>query len=370
MASCGFLGCGAAAGAWCDARLMCGAGDEMMRCSCPRAFSLSFSFRPAPSPRLSLICLLRLVPPPSGSGDAWANVDLRLLAAGPVCLPVIIAIPLSRYRSFAFSRRSAIGAVVGLRPSASLLASSRRRLCCRAVSYSIPDEMMLITGSCGIRLVRPSCLLAAVVSVLRAMWAVVGPPLVPPLVSSGGSASRPCLLDVIRRMPRCFAPPVISSLVLGCLPFSACLGSCLFPLSPSSMSVPVLLPPHGFSLPAPPHRHDGRGDTTVPWRLPRLCLLAPFGSPSHPCGSASDGDVALVLASLHGHHRCRLLTARSPNQISSPSCRPAASSPPSPITRHGGRGGGLFARVLCIAAAGVALLAWVSYYLFCRWGMW
>ena len=112
-------------GGWCVVRCLLDmrrAGDEMMRCSCPRAFSLSFSFRHAPSPRLFLICLLRLVPPPSGSGNARANVDLRLRAAGPVCLPVIMDIPLSRYRSFAFSRRSAIGAVVGLRSAASLLA--------------------------------------------------------------------------------------------------------------------------------------------------------------------------------------------------------------------------------------------------------
>lgn len=61
----------------------------------------------------------------------------------------------------------------------------------------------------------------------------------------------------------------------------------------------------------------GRGGS-----LGSACL----SSPSHPCGSASDGDGVRVLASLHDHHRCRLLTARSPNQISSPSCRPAAPS--------------------------------------------
>ena len=46
-----------------------------------------------------------------------------------------------------------------------------------------------------------------------------------------------------------------------------------------------------------------------------------------------------MLASLHVHHRCRLLPARSSNPISSPSCHSAVPSPPSPITRHGGRGG-------------------------------
>lgn len=71
-------------GGWCVVRCLLDmrrAGDKMMRCSCPRAFSLSFPFRPAPSPRLFPICLLQFVPPPSGSGEAWADVDLRLRAA-------------------------------------------------------------------------------------------------------------------------------------------------------------------------------------------------------------------------------------------------------------------------------------------------
>ena len=112
-------------GGWCVVRCLLDmkrAGDEMMRCSCPRAFSLSFPFRPAPSPRLFLICLLQFVPPPSGSGEAWANVDLRLLVEGrSACLSSWPYRSL-RYRSFAFSRRSAIGAVGGLRSAASLLA--------------------------------------------------------------------------------------------------------------------------------------------------------------------------------------------------------------------------------------------------------
>ena len=56
-----------------------------------------------------------------------------------------------------------------MRSSASLLSGLRRRPCCRVVSYSIPDDVMRITGSCGIRLACPSCLLGAVVSMLRAM---------------------------------------------------------------------------------------------------------------------------------------------------------------------------------------------------------
>lgn len=71
-------------------------------------------------------------------------------------------------------------------------------------------------------------------------------------------ASRPCLLDVCRRMPRRFAP-VISSL--------SCLTACRLPLRSSarasSRSVIDVVPSYGVSLPAPSHRHDGRGDTTV-----------------------------------------------------------------------------------------------------------
>lgn len=252
---------------------------------------------------------------------------------------------LSRYRSFAFSRRSAIGAVVGLRSAASLLAGFRHRLCCRVFSYSIPDEMMRITGSCDIRLV------------------------VPPLVPSGVSPLAPaCLMFAAVCLDASL--PSSHHLVLGCVPSLLC--------------VPRLV-----SLPAPP-RH----------RCRCLCCCRPIASRSPPrlidttdgatrlgCGG-SLGSACLspprlaissvrfgigwrrgsMLVSLHGHHRCRLLTARSPNQISSPSCRPAASSPPSPITRHVGRGGVLFARVLWMTAAGVALLAWLSYYVCCRWG--
>lgn len=82
--------------------------------------------------------------------------------------------PLSRYRSFAFP--------VSLRFGASLRAGLRRRLCCRVVSYSIPDDTMRITGSCGIRLIIHSACFPVVVSVMRAMWSDflrIVPPLVP-----------------------------------------------------------------------------------------------------------------------------------------------------------------------------------------------
>lgn len=73
-------------------------------------------------------------------------------------------------------------------------------------------------------------------------------------------------------MPRRFAP-VISSLMLGRVPPPRVprLGPLLC-FAPSSVSVPVPIPSHCFSPPAPPHRHDGRGDTTGSWRFSRLYL--------------------------------------------------------------------------------------------------
>lgn len=220
----------------------------------------------------------------------------------------------------------------------SLLACFHHRLRCRVVSYSIPDDTMLMTGSCGIRLVRPSCLLGAVVSVMRAMWAVV----VPPLVPSGGSSLVPACLMFAAVCLDAIAPSshrFISSLVLCCVPFSsACLGSCLYSLRLAPSSRRSYRP---IASRLPPRLIDTTGgETRRRWVGVFLALLASFGSPSHPCGSASDGDGARVLASLHVHHRCRLLTARSPNQISSPSCRPIISSPslPDHSTRGTGRG--------------------------------
>lgn len=87
----------------------------------------------------------------------------------------------------------------------------------------------------------------------------------------GRFASLPCLLDVCRRMPRRFAPSSHRSRAWLCAAPASCLGSCLFPLRPSSISVP--LPSHGFSPPAPPYRHAGRGDMMALWRL-SICLLA------------------------------------------------------------------------------------------------
>lgn len=76
-------------------------------------------------------------------------------------------------------------------------------------------------------------------------------------------------------MPRRFAA-VISSL--------SCLTACRLPLRVSARAssrfasprlvISSLVPSHGFSLSAPPHRHDGRGDTMALRLFPRLCLLA------------------------------------------------------------------------------------------------
>lgn len=114
----------------------------------PVSFHLPFPFVLPPLPGLSRSACFDLFPrPPVGGGAGGCR--FAAAGGGPVGLPVIMAMPLSRYRSFAF--------LVGLRLLASLLAWFRHRLCCRVISYSIPDEMMRITGSCGIS-VGLSCL--------------------------------------------------------------------------------------------------------------------------------------------------------------------------------------------------------------------
>lgn len=114
----------------------------------PRVLSSFFSFRPAtPSPRLSCGLL------------ALSNQSPALRVGGRAGLLSICG----------------CGRLVGLlachRPRAALSLSLVRFFSsvCRAISYSIPDEMMRITGSCGIRLAIHSACFPVVVSMMRAM---------------------------------------------------------------------------------------------------------------------------------------------------------------------------------------------------------
>ena len=98
-------------GGWCVVRCLLDmrrAGDEMMRCSCPRAFSLSFSFRPAPSPRLFPICLLDLIPRPPGRGRRGLMSICGCGRRADLLARYRSRAAHSAHRSFAFSRRSAV----------------------------------------------------------------------------------------------------------------------------------------------------------------------------------------------------------------------------------------------------------------------
>ena len=210
----------------------------------PRVISSSFSFRPTPSPRLFPICLFRLVPPPSGSWEARADVDLRLRAAVGL---------LARHRpraALSLIARSLF--LVGLRAGASLRAGLRRRLCCRVVSYSIPDDVMRITGSCDIRLVaHPACLLRAV----SVPWGDVGCGRPAPRAVERFASPPPCLLDAAA-VPRRFARSSRSA----CSPRLSCRQAGRPRLAAISSCVPPTAP---------------------------ACLLATM-RPAHPRGAAAD----------------------------------------------------------------------------------
>lgn len=312
-----------------------------------------------------------------------------------------------------FSRRSAVGCVyrsavacfvscvivgVGCRRCCSRLvvAASARRLCHRVILYSIPDEMMRITGSCCIRLV-----FACLPVVVFVSWGDVGfscgcrPALVP---SDGSPLSPACLMS----------PPYVSTLrschlialVFGCVP-PPCVPRLGFLPASLRLVISSLVPSHGFSLPAQPHRHDGRGDTTGVLRL-SICLLTP--SARH-----------LIRAVRHRMATwfCACLVKLTPYLLPAPcpssvppatrslaqsdflavlsSCRPIISSSLSPINRHGRRGGGSLGlgcllagsfaiavrfrlRSICAGSVNVAvrvvLLAWLSYYVFVDGVMW
>lgn len=158
---------------------------------------------------------------------------------------------------------------------------------------------MRITGSCGIRLACPSCLLARHrLSPAIALVSCDVPP-VPPrchrscasddvgccrpaLVPSGGSPLSPaCLISppCLDASPRYLITRAWMRAVSLCVPL-------LMPL-PAALSMSCR--PIASRLSAPPHRHDGRGRYNGVAAALDL-LTCPFGSPSHPCGSASDGD--------------------------------------------------------------------------------
>ena len=169
-----------------------------------------------------------------------------------------------------------------------------------------------------------------------------------------------CLLDVCRRMSRRFAPSSRQS----------CLTACRLSLRSSarassrfiSLSISVPLPSHGISppRPAPSTRRAGRYDGVA--AVPSALLACP--SARHPIRAVRHrmATVGSVLASLdcpclfppHGHHRCRLLPARSPNPISLPSGRPTVlpphhliASPPRSLDT--GDGAGFFVSAACLS---------------------
>lgn len=228
----------------------------------PRVISSSFSFRPTPSPRLFPICLFRLVPPPSGSWEARADVDLRLRAAVGL---------LARHRpraALSLIARSLF--LVGLRAGASLRAGLRRRLCCRVVSYSIPDDVMRITGSCDIRLVaHPACLLRAV----SVPWGDVGCGRPAPRAVERFASPPPCLLDAAA-VPRRFArssrsacSPRLSCRQAG-RPRLAAISSCVPPTAPACL-LATMRPAHPRGAAADVIAPFLRSVVTVP-PLPRL----------------------------------------------------------------------------------------------------
>lgn len=171
--------------------------------------------------------------------------------------------------------------LVGLRSCASLRAGLHRRLHCRVVSYSIPDDTMRITGSCGIRLIIHSACFPVVVSVMRAMWSDFLR-IVPLLVPSGGSPLSPaCLM---------FAAVCLDTRLRRLVNRATCVST--RSSTPLHLVIDVgaaAVPSHGFSPSAPPHRHDERGDTDVVAAVLAFACLT-IDSLSHPCGSASDGD--------------------------------------------------------------------------------
>lgn len=158
------------------------------------------------------------------------------------------------------------------------------------------------------------------------------------------------------------SPPPSHHLVLGCVPsLSACLGSCLFPLRPAIDVDAAAVPWLFVSPPAPPHRHDGRGDTTGLWRFSRLCLLAPRLAISS-VRSASDGDGGVAYSALWPSSVPPATRSLSQSDflVALPSCRSIGliASLPDHSTRGTGRGSLVLAACLCCSISPAIYLCW------------
>lgn len=206
-------------------------------------------------------------------------------------------------------------------------------------------------------------------------------------------------------MPRRLCPVISSLMLAACRPPLRASARASSPLRPHHRcrryrlrcrSVPLRLAPH----PAPSTRRAGRYDGAD--AALSVLLACPIGSPSHPCGSASDVDGGSVLAPLDYPLPAPWSSSVPPatrSLVSSdflvvlPPCRPIASlrhSLPDHSTRGAGRGSlapliaclcGSFAitvrfrlRSICAGSVNVAavvvLLAWLSYYVFVDGVMW
>lgn len=216
---------------------------------------------------------------------------------------------------------------------------------------------MLITGSCGIRLVVPlSCRRAVRLSLLLA---------------------------------RCLPPYALTlrprHLIISCL------AACRFPLRALGSCLSLLRPRHRCRCRCRPiaSRLPPRFIDTTGGEIRRGCggslgsACLPLGSPSHPCVRHRMATGRGCLPSLD----CSCLSPW-PSSVP-PATYPISSSsyrlialPPRSLDTGDGAGVlgfgclpllfnftcGRFARVLWRTAAVVVLLAWVSYYVCCRWG--
>lgn len=199
----------------------------------------------------------------------------------------------------------------------------------------------------------------------------------------GRLASRPCLLDASAVYLDASPRHLIAS------SHRSCLAACRSPLRASSRSSTPLLPVIDVNaaavpwfLASPPRfidtlggaiRRGCGGSLGSACLLPRLAISSVrFGIGWRRGSVLAPLDCPLCLPPPRVRHLCRLLPALVQSDFLAvlPSFRPIISSPSLPDHSTRGTGRNPFARVLCIAAAGVALLAWVSYYVSCRWVMW